>query len=1020
MDQPTRKTQPMSDQELDQLYHDIISDENDPANDSKVLRARDALALIAQVKELSKKDTVKTQLDETHEPELEQFLSNKSFSLPSQIGRFQINRLIGQGGFGMVLLAMDPVLNRKVALKIPKPECMASPELKSRFLRECRAAASLSHPNIVPVFESDQIGSVCYLATEYIRGITLADWHATEDVAPRTAAKITATIAEAIGHAHQRGILHRDIKPTNIMVSDAEAETSIQSRIQVTDFGLAKNIHENADQTHTGALVGTPAYMSPEQAKQETASQQSDIYSIGTVLYYLLTGQPPHSGSGLIATISSVINDTPTAPTKIKPKISADLEAICLKCLEKDPEQRYASAFELGKDLNAFLTGEPILARRPNTLEKMRRWLKQNRGFAIVAASLFLILASATAISSYFAIESNRDKTAALKANENAESNAQLAMLQTKRITQAVEQLFTSIAGSPEIQKAEMAPLRRKLYESSNKFLNELVDERTDLSPEMALEYFNSLLWGARVDQQLGYYQEGLHLVEQAEPLLEQIAPQARAPLTLYWKSTLNSLLNSKGDFSNSQQTTKSVLKFCEQMYATHPGDEFHFSVLLVELWRALPAAYNKGQTELHAEIRARLIQLAIEKYGRDAKQWPDHDHCIYGLHCLMTKTLEDGFREKAIEHGNLAVEMNQRLVKTMNEKSERALLTALLTRGLAEIHSNSGRFNLARENFQLAENELADPSQRLISEARSLLCHNYFDQALVEHRQEDFALAIKIIEKGISECIAFEKDFSQDSIAYLQVRCERLLNSCLHMCKKTEIANEQILMAREHAEALLLKYPNNDELKLDASSLFLAGGEEFRLVENFKDAELWFVESLQLAKKAHASSPSENSNNAYCLALRAQGLLATQTADWDKGIQNLEESISICDDELCRFRTSILLFQRCCTANRMLKANELIESLVARSKRSEQKYQLAITLAQSVEALRAQDETSAVADKFATLGVKILCQLKESNFRMQRKSMEVILKEKAFMALKSHPDFPTASTAKATSPASQ
>jgi serine/threonine protein kinase len=320
----------------------------------------------------------------------------------THLGRFEIRRELGKGGFGMVYLAYDPVLGRELALKVPRAEVAVTPELRERFGREARAAAGLEHPNIVPVYEAGEVGMVCYIASAYCPGITLGQWlkDCRDPVPFATAAELLATLAEAMEHAHRRGVVHRDLKPGNILLQSVAHQPEALARTtpslasasgwcatdyglpKITDFGLAKLMAEtrDGDQTHSGAILGTASYMAPEQAggKTRTAGPAADIYALGAILYEVLTGRPPFRGETYLDTLQQVQAEEPVPPTRLRPKTPRDLETICLKCLQKDPAWRYASAGALAEDLRRFVRGEPIQARRVSRAERLWRWCRRN------------------------------------------------------------------------------------------------------------------------------------------------------------------------------------------------------------------------------------------------------------------------------------------------------------------------------------------------------------------------------------------------------------------------------------------------------------------------------------------------------------------------------------------------------------------------------------------------------------------------------------------------------------------
>jgi serine/threonine protein kinase len=273
-----------------------------------------------------------------------------------QIGRFRIGQLLGEGGYGRVFLAFDPLLDRDVALKLLRFSSNDARHVE-RFIREGRAAARLRHPNIVAVFESGQADGENYIASEYVAGQPLAARIASNPPTLEQAVTWVADLAQALAYAHGEGVVHRDIKPDNVMIGAGD-------RPQLMDFGLAKRVTEDNTLTTDGNPLGTPAYMSPEQARGDLkqVGPQSDQYSLGVVLYELMTGQRPFDGPPLSVIAQLATQDVPP-PRTIRPGLSKDLEAICLKALDRDPARRYPGAEALAEDLRRWLRLEPTAAR---------------------------------------------------------------------------------------------------------------------------------------------------------------------------------------------------------------------------------------------------------------------------------------------------------------------------------------------------------------------------------------------------------------------------------------------------------------------------------------------------------------------------------------------------------------------------------------------------------------------------------------------------------------------------------
>ena len=295
---------------------------------------------------------------------------------------YEVLEFVARGGMGVVLKARHTVLDRLAAVKLPLAERLESAHSRERFLREARAAAHLRHPHICPIYEVGGTDARPFIAMAFIEGETLRDWAKANPPSPRRAAEMMSLLARAVGYAHEHGVVHRDIKPTNVMV-DAETDEPV-----LTDFGLAKELTaEGPQMTHAGSVVGTPAYMAPEQAAGDTdaVGPATDVYALGAVLYELLCGRPPFLGNK-VEILYRVQVAAPMAPRKLNPRVHRDLETICLKALAKVREERYASAVALAEDLERFSAGEPILARRAPWPARVWRTVRRRRRGVAAAA----------------------------------------------------------------------------------------------------------------------------------------------------------------------------------------------------------------------------------------------------------------------------------------------------------------------------------------------------------------------------------------------------------------------------------------------------------------------------------------------------------------------------------------------------------------------------------------------------------------------------------------------------------
>src|SRR5437016_416138 len=305
-----------------------------------------------------------------------------------ELGDYELVEEVGRGGQGVVFRARQKSLNRTVALKVISLGQWASKAHLKRFRREAEAAASLDHPSIVPIYEVGEREGACYFSMKFVEGGQLDEVVKRAPMSIRQAAELIAKVARTVHYAHEHGILHRDIKPGNILL-DAKGEPSL------TDFGLARLVEAESTVTRTKEVMGTPSYMAPEQAVGNNAavSSATDVYGLGAVLYQLLTGHPPFAGGTTYETIKLLLDTEPRQPRQLNPKVDRDLSTICLKCLEKDPKRRYSSALALAEDLEHWLKHEPIQARHIGVFTRGQKWVRRNPTSALLAASLVALVA---------------------------------------------------------------------------------------------------------------------------------------------------------------------------------------------------------------------------------------------------------------------------------------------------------------------------------------------------------------------------------------------------------------------------------------------------------------------------------------------------------------------------------------------------------------------------------------------------------------------------------------------------
>ncbi len=354
----------------------------------------------------------------------------------NRFDKYVLLETLGRGGAGTVFRAYQKDLRRIVALKLLRG---TDDEMLQRFAREGQTASRLKHPGIVSVYETGRVEGVPYLSMEYIDGRSL---DRLEDLTPRRVASLLRDVALAVHHAHEQGVLHRDLKPQNILVDSA-------GRACVTDFGLAREIEGGKSLTMTGMVVGTPAYMSPEQARGDRGLDgRSDVSGLGAVLYEMLTGRTPYAGSTPVDTAMAVINQDPPAPRRLRPMVPPDLEAICLKAMEKDRERRYPSARALAEDLQRFAEGEAVLADHPSAVSRTVRRLRRHKlkVAAVAAGAVSALLLSVLVVSLVGESRASRALLDAATREKNGDLDGALAAYRERGTPADVQRLEAALA----------------------------------------------------------------------------------------------------------------------------------------------------------------------------------------------------------------------------------------------------------------------------------------------------------------------------------------------------------------------------------------------------------------------------------------------------------------------------------------------------------------------------------------------------------------------------------------------
>jgi tetratricopeptide (TPR) repeat protein/tRNA A-37 threonylcarbamoyl transferase component Bud32 len=760
-------------------------------------------------------------------------------SLPS-FGDYELFQEIGRGGMGIVYKARQRSLNRLVALKMIRPGDAAADI--QRFRNEAETIALLDHPHIVPVYEVGEQEGQLYFSMKLIEGGSLADRLGEFMSAPRTAAELMVKVARAVHHAHQRGILHRDLKPSNVLL-DGSAQP------YVTDFGLAKRVESQANLTDSGALVGTPSYMSPEQAagKKVPLTTATDVYGLGTILYTLLTGVPPFQAETRLDTLLLVREHEPELLRQKNRRVDKDLETVCLHCLQKDPRRRYASAESLANDLSQWLSGEPILARPITPIARVWRWCRRNHAIAglAVALAMVVIVGFAGLLLSYQKLRQEQTRTQlALQAEERRQTQA----------LQIVDDMYTEVAAKWLEQQPQLDETQREFLLKALSFYEAFAREKNS-DPTRSLDTARACRRAGAIRAKLGQHAEAESLLQRALELNEALVESFRG-VPIYQKElaesymamgTLYGITRREREAEQAQLKALPLLEALSKSFPKEP--EYQLDLARNYHWLGHLRSVTGRVTEAEQAYRK-----GLGLSSRLAQEYPDVAsyslEFAYGCHGLG-RLLKDAIRipeaEKAVRQ---ALEVHTRLAQNPLCSQDNQWATGLCCNSLGVLLLEAGRLPQAEEALRQAQEsfERLVKDHPKVPDYRSYLAMTYSNMAglfektnRIQDAERFYGMSLSL-EGALAREFPAMPDYRHELASMTSNLCRLLVQS-----GRGDKAESHYREAMKLYEGLMQDLPDVVEYQLGMASVSHSLGVLLRKLGNGRNSEQCYRRSLEI-----------------------------------------------------------------------------------------------------------------------------------------------------------------------------
>jgi serine/threonine-protein kinase len=953
-----------------------------------------------------------------------------------QLEGYEILGLLGRGGMGVVYRAWHMPLKRVVALKLLRgPDGAAAHEL-ARFRTEAEAIARLQHPNIVQIYEVGEQRGRPYLALEYVAGGSLADRLDGTPWPARPAAALAETLARAVQHAHERGIVHRDLKPGNVLLSLVPGPLSLEEDQgqgtrdkglipKITDFGLAKIVAGGADTvTGSGQVMGTPSYMAPEQAagRARAVGPAADVYALGAILYELLTGRPPFRGETPLDTVRQVTTDEPVPPRDLQPRVPIDLETICLKCLQKDPPRRYATALDLADDLRRFGAGEPIRARPVGVAERAWRWCRRRPAVAgllgLLAAVVVGALVGLTAL--WQRAERLRQEAEIKRAEAEAANAEALDYFGVAR--DAINGYAERVKEDPQLREADLRPLRRELLATVVPFYERLTKRegtRSTIQAEQALAYIKLAKITIEVDdpaKAVEQHQAAIGILEQL------VAEHPGEPRYLFHLAELRHNLSvlyfndpERQDKGEGELVKSIAIK--EDLVARQPDDGEYQQVLALGLSN-LGAVYGRTRRQDLAEAALRRA-LAIQEDL--VKRYPGvldyKEELALSRMNLSGSHLQKGQADAAEKALGEAVRLQEDVIRQRPRdlRSQHYLAQIRLARG--EFFSETGRPDKAAADYDRAIQALGPvtlnypgdfPCQAALAECHTKLGWLHADTGKAPEAEAELQKVVEVrrfLARLQPNRLAAQDELAMaySNLGVFYGRCGQHARADAEMQKALAVLEE---VTRDHPGA-------TRSLLLLAQTCYNRAFHK-RCDEKAEEALAWYARAQGILDDVLKKQPGDGTARTLLLTLHWDRAAAHMTlARYDAALQDWDRALALDQGKnRQRFRASraVVLAHLKRDAEAVAEAEDLAG---AKAPEPLNVFHAACACAVSSAAVRddaalAPAEREKLAEGYAGRALALLQRLHKEGYFKAPKRVKDLKTEKDLDAVRARDDFKT------------